>query len=261
MLNGVKTDPGTGAPATTRHRLRPGRSQWRLEHRALTRSYFGFGTDDNNAHVQPDGVPTLPRHGRRADHQAGRGSAGMTLIGWAAGGFPVYARYGYTVANDATSPPQGDDRQLPAGDHGQRHQASKHDLCAGDLPAWDWQYVAGSGDLDRCNGRSGVAPEFPGGIYHYYATDTYPFLQRCVKGAVTTGQHAARAAADDMSCARRAPDALVDTPAGTQRGLSIKPTSAGLVARRPHARRPHQSRRSIAKYTRLHLLAFRYHAA
>ncbi len=47
--------------------------------------------------------------------------------------------------------------------------------------------MAGSGDLDECNGRTGVTPEFPNGIYHYYATDTYPFLQRCVKGVVTGG--------------------------------------------------------------------------
>ena len=41
---------------------------------------------------------------------------------------------------------------------------------------------AGLGDLDECNGRTGVTPEFPKGIYHYYATDTFPHLQRCVKG-------------------------------------------------------------------------------
>ena len=46
----------------------------------------------------------------------------------------------------------------------------------------DYEYVAGSGDLDECNGRTGVTPEFPKGIYHYYATDSYPYLQRCVKG-------------------------------------------------------------------------------
>jgi hypothetical protein len=45
-------------------------------------------------------------------------------------------------------------------------------------------YVEGAGDLDECNGRTGVTPEFPAGTYHYYATDTYPFLQRCVKGEV-----------------------------------------------------------------------------
>ena len=36
--------------------------------------------------------------------------------------------------------------------------------------------------LDECNGRHGVTPEFPKSIYHYYATDSYPYLQRCVKG-------------------------------------------------------------------------------
>jgi hypothetical protein len=40
------------------------------------------------------------------------------------------------------------------------------------------------GDLDECNGRIGATPEFPQGIYHYYATDSYPYLQRCVKGKV-----------------------------------------------------------------------------
>jgi hypothetical protein len=46
----------------------------------------------------------------------------------------------------------------------------------------DWEFVEGLGDLDKCNGRWGVTPEFPLGIYHYYATDSYPYLQRCVKG-------------------------------------------------------------------------------
>ena len=46
----------------------------------------------------------------------------------------------------------------------------------------DYEYVEGLGDLDECNGRMGITPEFPEGIYHYYATDGFPFLQRCVKG-------------------------------------------------------------------------------
>ena len=49
----------------------------------------------------------------------------------------------------------------------------------------DWQYVDGSGDLDECNGRFGVTPEFPDGSYHYYITESYPFVQRCVKGEVS----------------------------------------------------------------------------
>jgi hypothetical protein len=46
----------------------------------------------------------------------------------------------------------------------------------------DYQYALGADGLDECNGRTGVTPEFPQGIYHYYATDTYPYFQRCVKG-------------------------------------------------------------------------------
>ena len=36
--------------------------------------------------------------------------------------------------------------------------------------------------LDDCNGRTGVTPEFPDGIYYYMATDSYPYFSRCVKG-------------------------------------------------------------------------------
>lgn len=51
----------------------------------------------------------------------------------------------------------------------------------------DYEYVAGLGDLDECNGRFGVTPEHPEGIYHYYITDTFPFIQRCVKGTAMGG--------------------------------------------------------------------------
>ncbi|MGB1090969.1 MAG: YHYH protein [Oceanobacter sp.] len=38
------------------------------------------------------------------------------------------------------------------------------------------------GDLDECNGCYGVTPEYPEGIYHYYITDDYPYIARCVHG-------------------------------------------------------------------------------
>ena len=46
----------------------------------------------------------------------------------------------------------------------------------------DWEYVVDSGDLDECNGRFGGTPEHPAGIYHYYITDDYPYVPRCVFG-------------------------------------------------------------------------------
>lgn len=46
----------------------------------------------------------------------------------------------------------------------------------------DFEYVEGLGDLDQCNGRFGVTPEFPEGIYYYVVTDDFPFFTRCLKG-------------------------------------------------------------------------------
>lgn len=47
--------------------------------------------------------------------------------------------------------------------------------------SWDvFEYVEGSGDLDRCNGR-----ELPGGGYAYYATDTFPYFMGCFHGTPT----------------------------------------------------------------------------
>ena len=48
----------------------------------------------------------------------------------------------------------------------------------------DYEYVEGLGDLDQCNGRFGVTPEFPNGIYYYVVSDDFPFFTRCLKGKV-----------------------------------------------------------------------------
>ncbi|MBK7301563.1 MAG: YHYH protein [Moraxellaceae bacterium] len=41
--------------------------------------------------------------------------------------------------------------------------------------------MVGLSDLDECNGRTGVTPEFPKGT-DCVITDTYPFIGRCLKG-------------------------------------------------------------------------------
>jgi hypothetical protein len=46
----------------------------------------------------------------------------------------------------------------------------------------DYEYVKGSGDLDECNGRFGVTPEFPQGTYYYCITDEFPQLGRAWHG-------------------------------------------------------------------------------
>jgi hypothetical protein len=106
----------------------------------------------------------------------------LTLVAWAKDGFPIYARYGYTSANDATTVIKvlrGSFQKKATPDAGR--PANTTIFPMGTFTQ-DYEYVAGSGDLDECNGRFGVTPEFPNGIYHYYITETYPFIQRCVKG-------------------------------------------------------------------------------
>ena len=182
-LNGIPIDPATaGTCNDTGNNCAmgpPSTGVWDIE--ALGQSYFRFGTDSNNAHVQPQG--TYHYHGIPEGFvtKLSNGNKVMTLIGWAADGFPIYARYGYTVATDASSAVKvvkGSYRTKASPD-ANRPATSLYAMGAFKQ---DYEYVAGLGDLDECNGRTGVTPEFPKGIYHYFATDTYPYLQRCVKG-------------------------------------------------------------------------------
>jgi hypothetical protein len=157
----------------------PSAGTWDIE--ALGQSSFKFGTDSNNAHVQPQG--TYHYHGIPEGfvNKLSNGNKAMTLIGWAADGFPIYARYGYTAAADASSAIKVVTASYRTKTTPDSNRPATSLYAMGTFKQ-DYEYVAGLGDLDECNGRTGVTPEFPKGIYHYYATDTYPYLQRCVKG-------------------------------------------------------------------------------
>lgn len=187
VLNGVKIDAATAGSCDDSGNdcsLIDNSGSWSIE--ALGHTSFNFGTDDNNAHVQPGGV--YHYHGMPegfVTKQGGNDST-MTIIGWAADGFPIYARYGYSIASDNTS-----ELKSMTGSYQLKSEVSSSrpssDVYALGTFAQDWEYVEGAGDLDECNGRVGVTPEFPNGIYHYYATDTYPYFQRCVTGQVEAG--------------------------------------------------------------------------
>ena len=150
----------------------------------------------NHAHVQPNGQ--YHYHGMPellidflGDNQ------GMTLVGWASDGFPVYAKYGYSDPNDSASdlialqsswklkenPDEGRPDTLTAlvGGPGQGTTNPNIPIPLGAFTQ-DFEYEEGYGDLDECNGRIGVTPEFPNGIYYYVVTDEFPFFTRCLKG-------------------------------------------------------------------------------
>ncbi|MGB5485362.1 YHYH protein [Parasphingorhabdus sp.] len=187
--NGVKFDPGTGGScassitATSQCNLGGGVDQWRIE--ALGQDIFDFGEDMNNAHVQPGGI--YHYHGMPEGILTNAGASDsnkkMVLIGWAGDGYPIYGRFCYSDAMDATTALKvctGSFAKDTVADSGRPSTA----LVPLGAFLSDWTYSAGSGDLDDCNGRTGVTPEFPNGIYYYMATDSYPYMSRCLKGNI-----------------------------------------------------------------------------
>ena len=166
-INGVMLDPF----AAEWHDNDPN-SGWQL---VALAHHLGF--DAHNAHVQPSG----------AYHYHGTPMALLTrtdqpeLIGFAGDGFPIYGPYGYALPSDSTS--------------GIVKLKSSYALKSGERPDGpgdiydgiyieDYEYVAGSGDLDECNGCTGVTPEYPNGTYNYVATLNWPYLGRCFAGTV-----------------------------------------------------------------------------
>lgn len=168
-LNGVPFDPGTAE-------LWNGDFNWRYE--ALTGG-LNLGIDSSLAHVQPNGA--YHYHGiPKGLIEKLKSDKKVVLVGYAADGFPVYSQFGYANPTDSKSvikEIKGSYR-IKQGNRPANSPGGKYD---GKFVA-DWEYIADSGDLDECNGRFGVTPEYPIGTYHYYLTATYPFIPRCVMG-------------------------------------------------------------------------------
>ena len=174
-LNGIPFDPGA--------------AEWYLGDRDRGWQYealsgaIPLGLDGGLAHVQPSGayhyhgLPTLLLAARNV------GSASHSpLVGWAADGFPIYAMYGYTDASDVgagvkllQSSYQPKSGSRPSGE---REPGGTYD---GTFVS-DYEFVDGLGDLDPCNGRVGITPEFPEGTYAYFLTKSWPVVPRCYKG-------------------------------------------------------------------------------
>jgi hypothetical protein len=169
-INGVPFDPGTAEYWRGDMNF-----DWRYD--ALSGN-INLGIDNHNGHVQPTGA--YHYHGVPNGLVASLDdSKGMILVGYAADGFPVYARMGYVDPMDS--------------DSGVKNLKPGYKIQAGARPdgpkgyydgtfVQDFEYGEGEGDLDEHNGRFGVTPEYPQGIYHYYLTDTFPFIPRSFNG-------------------------------------------------------------------------------
>lgn len=173
-INGVPFEPGTGEAWNNDMR-----SGWRYE--AAT-GFLNLGLDEHNAHVQPNGAYHYHALPTGLVEKKGGDQKNMLLVAWAADGFPVYTAQAHTDPKDPQSP--------------LRRMKSSYQLKKGTRPepptgpggvydgrfAQDFTYVKGSGDLDECNGRFGVTPEFPKGTYYYCISAEFPFVARLWRG-------------------------------------------------------------------------------
>ncbi|WP_396159738.1 YHYH protein [Flavobacterium sp.] len=191
-LNGVKFAFGTRgrcevAAATVNCNPNGGIGAWAME--AIGSTAFRFGVDDSNGNVDPGTTPGTTGEYRYLGLPNGLiaklgGGTGIRLVGWAIDGFPIYARYGHSVATDASSAIKElvpGYRLKAAADLG-RPPVAQYPLGSFEQ---DYEFVPGLGDLDRCNGRTGVTPEFPNGIYHYVITAAFPQGPRCIRGTAS----------------------------------------------------------------------------
>lgn len=173
-LNGVPFEPGT-AEAWNNDR----RSGWSYE---AGTGFLNLGLDEHNAHVQPNGSYHYHAMPTGLVEKLGGDGKKMLLIGWAADGYPIYTSWAYSDAAD----PKSALRKMKPGyrlKKGARPQQAGGPGGSYDGRfTQDFEYVKEGSDLDECNGRTGVTPEFPGGTYYYCLTAEFPFVPRTWHG-------------------------------------------------------------------------------
>jgi len=179
LLNGVELDPVAAEPFPHEGMLSTNVNwEWNLE--ALN---VNLGLDCNNAHVQPTGK--YHYHGSPVLYMQNLNIATnqMTLIGYAADGFPIYYKYAYSTATDNNSPviTMTPSYQLKTGDRGGDGITAPCGTYNG-VYSNDYKFVSGLGTLDEANGRAGVTPEYPLGTYYYVITDDFPSIPRYFRG-------------------------------------------------------------------------------
>jgi hypothetical protein len=134
-----------------------------------------FGTDYHNAHTQPDGA--YHYHGDPLAMYDTSGQTASGVIGFAADGFPIYGPF----IDDNGSIRRVTSSYVLIDDGGTRQsQAGEGAFPGGNYDGTyidDYEYQAGSGDLDECNGM------VINGHYGYFVTNAYPWIMKCFRGS------------------------------------------------------------------------------
>lgn len=168
-LNGVKFEPGTAEVV-----ICDTGENYRVE---ALQDVIDLGLDFNHAHVQPTGAYHYHGTPTSVIEKFDTGED-LVHIGFAHDGFPMYysksAVYkpsfklldGTREGEDCSYDNPMQSMDISVGGH--------HDGTYGS----DFEYVAGLGDLDECNGIT------VDGKYMYLVTNEFPYVGRCLMGEV-----------------------------------------------------------------------------
>lgn len=164
------------------------RTDWQFEVMSERIRHY-IGLDASNGHVQPSGAYHYHGTPERYVKQLARtlvqsrapGVDSLLLIGWAADGYPIYRPFMPDTAagSRALSRELRPSYRLKAGLRPAGAPLGSYDGTF----AKDYEYVAGVGDLDECNGMwLATTPEYPSGTYAYFVTRDFPHIPRRWRG-------------------------------------------------------------------------------
>jgi len=166
-INGIPFAPGTAERVTCESG-----EEYHLEG---FQDLMNLGLDQHNAHVQPTGQ--YHYHGKPTGliEFADNGDD-LVHIGFARDGHLMYYsksgayKPSYQLSNTLRT---GTDCAIT----GPKNNPTEiNNTQPNGMLTEDWEYKAGSGDLDECNGTT------INGQYGYLVTDTFPYVSRCLKG-------------------------------------------------------------------------------
>ena len=165
-LNGIPFEPGTAECYGKERGSSPiSECEWREE--AIVNGKGRLGLDQNNAHVQPTG--SYHYHGVPHGLLEILDKQDLVYVGFAADGFPLVVsrsdQYKPSYRLKSGERPDG-----PQGTYTGKYTA-------------DFEYVAGLGDLDQCNGIEMSE------VYVYFVTETFPYAPRCLRGTADSSFH------------------------------------------------------------------------
>ena len=139
---------------------------------------YHYHADANCVHWHPDEDQSWRDYSLESSRTLNEHSG---IVGFAFDGYPIYGFVGWDDTGEVSE--MTSSYRLKEGETGYNGIE-------------DYEYIAGMGDLDSCNGQYGATPDFPDGIYHYHSTWAngegdlgFPYFILCYRGIAETSNY------------------------------------------------------------------------